>query len=244
MGSMYATKAREALSEGQLNRAVDYLKKGLKRDPYWTEGHLLLGDLYLTKLDHPVYALVEYRKADKVLDDPPAEVRLRLAWAYLQRGFEDRARNLCEKINETDLPAELELVDESFNGLELLDEVHRKARGRVEGNPQKYFEKYQRHGMEHLECGNYFKAQKAFENALEHGENPEVKLGLARACFHRKKFSRALELTKEIQATVEEDDAHDLLEKIYNRLGLDGFQSSDIDEDASSGRADSDHKAS
>ncbi len=100
----YIRNAREALSRDELERAVDWLKKGLRRDPYWSEGHRLLGDLYLFELNHSAYALIQYRKLKSVRDELEPVERLLLARAYHERDFPDRARNLLDSLDEKKLP--------------------------------------------------------------------------------------------------------------------------------------------
>ncbi len=105
----------------------------------------------------------------------------------------------------------------------------------VEQDADRYREKYARKGEDHLEYGNFFEAQKAFEKALEFGENPELRLNLARALIQRSRYPEALEELREIrgQEAVREE-ASALMTKVYERLGLNQlFDDSDDDDDRS-----------
>ena len=210
-----------ALTEDDLSTAVEKLKKGLSRDPYWAAGHRLLGDIYLLGLDHPVYALVEYRKLKKVAEELTALDRLRLAWAYHQRSFHDRALETIQEIDADDLPEQKELIGRKIQPRLKLVRLRKKVEQEVEKKSGNYFDKYVRRGNEFLNVGSYYQAQQAFESALEYTNNSEVKLNLARCLVKRTKFPRAVKILKGLLDDEHvHDEARELLTAVYRRLGL------------------------
>ncbi len=210
-----------ALTEDDLSTAVEKLKKGLRRDPYWDVGHRLLGDIYLLGLDHPVYALVEYRKLKKVAEELTALDRLRLAWAYYQRSFHDRALETIREIDPDELPEQKEIVGCTIQPRLKLVRLKKKVEVEVKKNSSNYFDKYVRRGNEFLNVGSYYKAQEAFESALEYTNDVEVRLNLARCLIKRTKYPRAVKILKGLLADDHvHDEARELLTDVYRRLGL------------------------
>lgn len=214
-------RVETALSESDLSGAVDALKSGLNRDPYWAEGHKLLGDIYLIGLDHPVYALVEYRKLKRVKDELEELDKLRLAWAYHCRSFDDKARAVLTEINCGDLPEELEVIDTEIKPIQKTEELRSEVNESVEQDSEEYFQKYFRKGNEFLNAGNFYRAQQAYENALEHEASSRARLNLARCFVERTKFPKAV---RELKSLLDDEHVHEearkLLTSVYRRLGL------------------------
>lgn len=232
----------EALASPDLNEAVQLLKRGLRRDPYWEWGHRTLGDVYLRGIDHASYALVEYRKLRETAEEFTEADRLRLIWAYLERGFEDKARDVLRDLSPGELPKELELLDETYDAESLFEEFDRKIDTTIQEESDEFYEKYLRQGTDHYEAGNMYEAQQAYEKALEYKNDPKTELELARCLIQRSKFPEALEHLKSIQDQPSvSDEAQDLITDVYQRLGLyDLFE----DDDAEDGDANASRKAS
>lgn len=235
-------KVEEALASPDLSQAVKLLKQGLRRDPYWEWGHRVLGDIYLRGIDHSAYALVEYRKLQKTTDEFSGPDRLRLIWAYLERGFEDKAQDVLRRLDREALPEEISLLDETHDTASLLEEFKEKIDATVEHDAEALFEKYRRQGREHQDAGNLYEAQQAYEKALEYRTDSEIKLELARCLIQRSKFPEALEHLKSIQDNPPvSSEADELITDVYQRLGLyDLFE----DDDSDDGEANASRKAS
>ncbi len=232
-------KAEKALSEEKLSDAVEALKKGLNRDPYWSWGHLKLGDIYLIELDHPVYALVEYRKLQKVKDALTGSEKIRLAWAYHQRSFDDKAREILTGIEIEDLPDELEIFDRKIKTEEKFRQLNSEVQKNVAEDSDDYFKKHFRQGNEFLNAGNFYRAQQAYEEALQFKNSSEAKLNLARCLIERVKFPAAVrQLKKLLNDEHVHDKARKLLTSVYRRLGLPVSKlNSDVKEDENDSRS-------
>lgn len=228
---------RASLRDGDLNGAVESLKTGLRRDPYWEWGHRKLGDLYLEGLGHSSYALVEYRKLKKSVEELSDEDVLRLALAYRERGFEDKVRDVLANRNPEDFSGTLEIMDRKYDPEDLYEELMEASGSAVEEDAERYREKYAREGDDHLEYGNFFEAQKAYEKALDFGDDPQVRLNLARALIQRSRYPGALE---QLRAIRDEQpvraEASELITKVYERLGLNQLFDDSHDDDDHSGR--------
>lgn len=235
-------EVEEALASPDLNEAVRLLKRGLRRDPYWEWGHRTLGDVYLVGIDHASYALVEYRKLRKTAERFTDADRLRLIWAYIERGFEDKASDVLRELDEDSLPGTLELLDETYDPSALVEEFKATIDSTIESDADEYFEKYFRQGTDHFQAGNMYEAQQAYEKALEYRNDSNTKLELARCLIQRSKFPEALEYLKSIQDVPEvSDEAEELMTDVYQRLGLyDLFE----DDDSDDGEANASRKAS
>ncbi|MFB6345250.1 MAG: tetratricopeptide repeat protein [bacterium] len=211
----------DALSQEDLNEAVRLLKQGLRREPYWEWGHRVLGDIYLKGIDHSSYALVEYRKLRQTADTFAPADKLRLIWAYLERGFEDKALEVLKDLDDDELPETIDILKENYDTKQLLDKFTRQIDTTVEEESEEFFEKYRRDGTEHRRAGNMYQAQQAFEKALDYCQDPTTKLDLARCLIQRSKYPEALEYLKSIQDTDEvAEDVDELITDVYQRLGL------------------------
>ncbi len=233
MSEKIKNEVRAALDSGDLNRAVDRLKTGLRRDPYWEWGHRKLGDIYLESLNHTKYALVQYRKLQKIKDElKPSEI-LRLAWAYQEREFQDKVSELLSEIDTDSLPETIELAGESYDARERFDWCRKAAVRRVEEDSEEFFEKYRRRARQYQDHGNFFEAQQAYETALEFHSDEDVRLELARCLIQRSRYPEALQELKALRSREESGDEVDqLFDKIYSRLGLDNlFEPRTDDED-------------
>lgn len=230
----------DSLEEGDLNGAVDRLKTGLKRDPYWEWGHRMLGDIYLEKLGHSAYALVQYRKLKEVKEDLSAPEVLRLARAYEERSFEDKTDELLRGLDPSALPEKIEILDTSYDARDLYERLSRASSEAVRENAETYRSKYHRKGDEHREYGNFFEAQQAYEKALEFSDDPEVRLKLGRCLLQRSLYPEALNHLKQVRGDEElGDEAEQLIDEVYDRLGLnqlfDHDDNNDNDDDDRSG---------
>lgn len=220
---LYARNAREALDQGELERAVDWLKKGLRRDPYWSEGHRLLGDLYLFELNHSAYALIQYRKLKSVRDSLEPVERLLLARSYHERDFPDRARSLLESLEREELPETHKAAGRSLKPHRMLTDLREDLADREDGG-ETAFRRHRRRGDEWYEHGNPVRAIDAYERALELREEPEVRVRVARCHLERRRYAAAAEALKTVLAEEPDHDAaRTLLERIYGRLGLSEF---------------------
>jgi tetratricopeptide (TPR) repeat protein len=229
---------QEALESGDLNRAVDRLKTGLKREPYWAWGHRTLGDIYFEELNHTNYALVEYRKLREVKESlTPAET-LRLAWAYQERDFEDKIPDLIADIKRDDLPETIELIGTSYDARKLYDQFRDHASEHLREESEEYFEKYRRQGDQYREHGNFFEAQQAYEKALEFRSDDTVRLELARCLIQRSRYPQALDHLKSLRESGSSgEDVDRLIDQVYSRLGLDKLFESDNDDEDPPGRS-------
>lgn len=226
-------KVDRALEEDRLNRAVELLKQGVEKDPYWAAGHRLLGDIYLEELEHDVYALVEYRKLARVEEEPEPPDRLRLAWAYLKRSFEDKARDVLKGLDEEELPPSMTILDRTYETAGLLERLRERVEGAVSEQSEKLMEKYRDQGDDYREIGRFFRAQKAYEKALEYGDDPRVEVSLARCLVQRKKFPRAMRVLKRvISSNPGVEAADEVLSEVYRRLGIGRRTASGAEEDA------------
>jgi tetratricopeptide (TPR) repeat protein len=224
---------KDALETNDLNRAVDRLKTGLRRKPYWEWGHRTLGDIYLDGLEHSSYALVQYRKLREVKESLTSSEKLRLAWAYEQRGFMDQVSDVLADLDPDDLPERLELVNESYEARTIYDRIKSDSSDALEEQEGELFEKHRRKGDEHREYGNFFEAQKSYEKALEFRDNPEVTLALAQCLIQRSNYPAALEYLKSLRSQENlGEEAEELITEVYERLGLNVlFDANDDDED-------------
>ncbi len=214
-------KAREALFDGELNRAVEVLKDRIRRDSYWAQGHLLLGDIYLIKLKHYVYALVEYRKLKKIKQELTSQEKIRLAYAYYKRDFPEKVFEILDTLEKETLPESFEIIDKQFPTSELIEEMRGFSREKINNNQDKYYERNMRKGREYMQVGDFFRAQKSFEKALELNEEPSLWLELARCQIQRVNFSEAIKNLKKASADPRfAVEAQDLLRDVYHRLGL------------------------
>jgi len=228
---------KSSLREEDLNGAVESLKTGLRRDPYWEWGHRKLGDIYLEGLSHSSYALVEYRKLKKSVEQLSLADALRLAVAYRDRGFEEKIRDLLVDRNPAESSDSLEIMDRTYDPVQLYDELMEASGSAVEKDADRYREKYAREGEDHLKYGNFFEAQKAFEKALEFEDDPKMRLNLARSLIQRSRYPDALEQLKKIQGEKPvRDEASELITKVYERLGLNQLFDDTNDDDDRSGR--------
>lgn len=219
----YARNAREALDQGRLERAVDWLKKGLRRDPYWSEGHRLLGDLYLFELNHSAYALIQYRKLKSVRDELEPVERLLLARAYHERDFPDRARSLLGSLDPQALPETRTAAGRTLRPRRMLTDLRERMTGREDGD-ESAFRRLRRRGDEWYEHDNHVRAIEAYERALELREDPEVRVRVAQCYFRRRRWAEAVEALKAVLAEKSDHGtARRLLERIYARLGLSEF---------------------
>lgn len=227
----------ESLEEEDLNGAVDQLKTGLRRDPYWEWGHRMLGDVYLEALGHSAYALVQYRKLREVKETLSGPEFLRLARAYEERGFEDKAVELLRELDPAELPEEVEILDASYDARDLYERLRSASADAVEEDAEGYREKYRRKGDDHREYGNFFEAQQAYEKALEFSDDPEVRLKLGQCLLQRSLYPEALDHLKQVRNDEEVgDEAERLIADVYDRLGLNQlFDDNDNDDDDRSG---------
>lgn len=229
---------RSSLQEGDLNGAVQSLKTGLRRDPYWEWGHRKLGDIYLEGLGHSSYALVEYRKLKKSVEELTFRDALRLALAYRERDFEDKIRDVLSDRDPEESSEPLDIMNRTYDPGELYAELMEAAGSAADQDADQYREKYARKGEDHLEYGNFFEAQKAFEKALKFGDDPELRLNLARAYIQRSRYPEALEQLREIRDEKPvHDEATELITKVYERLGLNQLFDDSNDDDDRSGRS-------
>lgn len=239
MTSKIKRSVKAALTEGDLNRAVKLLKRGLRKDHYWAWGHRVLGDIYFEEIDHTSYALVQYRKLKEAVDNWENSDRLRLALAYCERDFHDKAAGVLEELNEDDLSGTFKILDSEYVVEDLYNQLLKSTNTRFEENEESYFEKYKKKGDEHRKHANYFEAQQAYEKALDFMEDQNVKYHLSRCLIKRSKFPRALKLLKELKANDEfDEDVEELLNQVYERLGLNElFSDVKTDDDDESGRS-------
>ncbi|MGM0381858.1 MAG: tetratricopeptide repeat protein [bacterium] len=221
MGFDYKAKAREAVEAGELDGAVAQLKKALSENPYWGEGHRLLGDIYLFKLEHYSYALVEYRKLRRVSDEVDSLDRLKLAWAYHRRDFEDKAARILQDIDKNTLPESTGIMGETFDVFEVFEKLNKETTDKLQESNEKYFKKYSRQGREYMHAGNFYRAEKNFKKALDYSDSARARLDLARCQVQRVKFPRAIENLKMLRSRDQfRAEAEELLDEIYERLGL------------------------
>jgi tetratricopeptide (TPR) repeat protein len=212
----------DRLGDHAISDVVEWLKKGVRKDPYWAEAHRLLGDLYLTELEHETYALVEYRKLRESLDQLPPVDRLRLAVANDRAGFPEKVNRLLSELDESSLPETITLIRTELDVGETLERLRGDARASKQEKGDEWFEKHKKEGREFLETGQPFQAQSAFEKALEYGSDPTVKTLLAQALVQRREYPRAVTLLKDALNHAESPErARELLTKAYERLGLD-----------------------
>lgn len=222
----------EALENGDLNGAVDQLKTGLRRDPYWEWGHRTLGDVYLEALGHTAYALVQYRKLREVKDRLTGPELLRLARAYEERGFEDKAEELLREVDSSQLPEEIEIHDTSYDARDLYERLRSVSEDAVEQEAEEFGAKYRRKGDDHREYGNFFEAQQAYEKALEFSDDPEVRLKLGQCLLQRSLYPEALDHLKQVRNDDEVgSEADRLIADVYDRLGLNQLFDSENDND-------------
>ncbi len=234
MGFDYREKALDAVKTGELNEAVEQLKKAVSENPYWEEGHRLLGDLYLVKLKHYSYALVEYRKLKRVSDEFTELDKLRLARAYHEREFEDKAARILETIAAEELPEKVDILDEKVEVQDWLQKLKTGVEEGLAGSDREYFEKYNRQAREYKQAANFYRAEKNFRKALEYEDNARTRLDLARCQIQRVKFPRAIENLKKLRSSSEcRREAEELLDEVYERLGLPVQYSEKSDNDAS-----------
>ncbi len=237
MGFDYKAKARAAIESGELNEAVEQLKKAVSQNPYWAEGHRLLGDIYFVKLSHYSYALVEYRKLKRVSDDFTDLDKLRLARAYHQRGFEDKAARILETVSEDDLPEKFAILEEEIEVRDWVGELKKEIEAELEDSGRKYFEKYNRQAREYMQAANFYRAEKNFKKALDYEDCARTRLDLARCQVQRVKFPEAIENLKMLRSSGEcRKEAEKLLDEVYGRLGLPVQYSEKPDNDASGPR--------
>lgn len=226
----------DRLDDGPISDVVEWLKKGLRKDPYWADGHRLLGDLYLTELEHETYALVEYRKLRESVDELRSEDQLRLALANDEGGFPEKAARCLDDIDGEDLPAELTLIRTEYEVDGVLDQLTEKSEQSVSENADEWFEKHREEGLDYLKTGNPFEAQSAFEKALEYRDDPEVKARLAECLLRRRRYPRAVTLLKDV---LQSDPAHNLAESLlndaYDRLGLNSTEETADSDDSEDG---------
>lgn len=228
----------DALEEDDYKRAVERLKTGLRRDPYWKWGHRTLGDIYLEKLNHSTYALIQYRKLREVKGELDPAGMLRLMRAYHQRGFDDKAAELSSTLEADQLPETLTILDNKFDPTKLYEELRQSISKSVVKNSEEYRKKYVQEGDEHKKYGNYFEAQRAYEKALEFGDEPRVRLKLSRCLIQRSRYPKALEQLKKLRGTKSAgDEAETLLEDVYERLGLNHIFDSTGEDDSSPGQS-------
>jgi lipopolysaccharide biosynthesis regulator YciM len=214
-------KARKSLNEGKLNRAVEILKDRIRRDSYWAQGHLLLGDIYLIKLKHYVYALVEYRKLKKIKQQLTPQEKIRLAYAYYKRDFPEKVSEILDVLKTETLPEKIEIIDKQFSTSELIKKMRGFFREEINNNQDKYYERNMRKGREYMQVGDFFRAQKSFEKALELNEEPSLRIELARCQIQRVNFSEAIKNLKKASSDSRfAAEAQDLLRDVYHRLGL------------------------
>ncbi|MFB6356810.1 MAG: tetratricopeptide repeat protein [bacterium] len=214
-------KVDDALGEDDITSAVDWLKKGIRRDPEWERGHRLLGDIYFEVLGHYRYALVEYRKLNHVSGDSNSLDSLRLARAYEKQEFYEKALELLNEVTLEDCPDTIAFLDNSYDPRELHDELHDVVRKEVDHDREQLYEQHREDGHIYREDGQYRKAQEEYERALELKANTEVRVDLARCLIRRAKFPEAMNhLKKVLNTDPNHDDARDLLMEVYQRLGL------------------------
>jgi len=228
----------DALKSGDLNKAVDCLKTGLKREPYWVWGHRKLGDIYLEGLDHTSYALVQYRKLAEVKETLAPAEKLRLAWANQERGFDDKVYNILSGLNRDDLPESIDLLGNEYDAFELYEQFSEASSASVSENNREYFDKYRTKGDDYRNHGNFFDAQRAYEQALEFMEDENVKLKLAQCLIQRSKYPGALEYLKEVRGhEAVSEEAERLISKVYDRLGLNELFEIENDDDDQPGQS-------
>ncbi len=214
-------KTEKLLKEKQLTEAVELLKSAINRDPYWAAGHRLLGDIYLTRLEHPVYALVEYRKLQHVAEKLTDEDKLRLILAYHRRGFDDRALQLLNELTMEKIPEKLTICGVDIYLDDRVQKLRQKISRQVNEKSEIYYRKYLRQGNEFMNAGNFYRAQGSYEKALELHSEPRVYLKLARCLIERTDFAGAVKILKMIIKNDHvHDEARELLIAVYRRLGL------------------------
>ena len=208
---------------------VEQLKQEIRREPFRESAHRLLGDLYLTRLNHGSYAVAEYRKLLKIQDKPNPTDQLRLAWSYLERDFEEKCYRTLMEIDRAELPDKLTVLDETIVINELIQRLEEEL-GEIDSKRSRsWFEKKREEAMEYLETGNPFQAQQAFDKALDYKDDPDVRAKLARCMLSRRNYPSAVENLKEVLSTEpDHPEALELLEKAYERLGIDP-EISDVD---------------
>jgi len=211
----------EALSEDRISNVIEELKARIHRDSYDETAHRLLGDLYLTELQHDSYALVQYRKLAKVQDEIPVEDRIRLAIAYERSEFHEQLRDVISDIDRENVPEIVNVLDQEFNARELVDEWLKKVSELEDDLTEDWYRKHVRNGVDYLESGHPYRAQKEFEKALEFKRDPDVLYRLARSLFERRKFPQAINTLKNcLEADSSHKKARQLLDRVYTRLGI------------------------
>lgn len=219
-----------ALEEKPISSVVEQLKSGIRRDPYWAEGHRLLGDLYLTELNHDSYALVEYRKLDDIQDDPNPEDLLRLSIAYARRSFDEKSLRTLGRIDREALPEKLNLINEELDVSECWNRLSNDAEKAEDEQAEDWFERHRRDGEDYLKAGNLFRAQEEFERALDYRDDNEVKVSLAHCLLRRRQYPRAVTLLKDVLSrSPDHEKAKSLLKTAYDRLGIRVDKDADID---------------
>lgn len=210
------------LENASISDVIEDLKTGIRRDPYWGEGHRLLGDLYLTELEHDNYALVEYRKLEDVQEDPPAEDLFRLALGYHRRSFDEKTARVINRIERQNLPDQIRLIRQKIDTDDYLDELVDRSDDVKEDRKDEWFRNRRQEGIDYLKTGNLYQAQQEFERALDYRDDDDIRVKLAQCLLRRRRYPRAVSLLKDVLANQPEHElALSLLETAYDRLGLD-----------------------
>jgi len=226
------SRAEEALEENRPQRAIEFLKRGVRKEPYWVKGQRRLAELYLVEVEHDAYALVQYRKLHQVADDPDVRDQLGLALAYSQREFEDRAREVLQGLSD-ELPEEVEFLNQTHPTDQLLERIAGEVDEGLATRQDHFYRKKLERGLDYLELGEWFHAQRALERALELNDTPRARLAYGRCLLKRKRYPQAVRCLKSIRDEPDvAEEAGDLLTEIYRRLGI---KTDHLDRDVQSG---------
>lgn len=226
MDSMEAFDRRtikEALEEGRaISDLVEKLKQEIRREPFSESAHRLLGDLYLQELEHESYAVTEYRKLVKIQDDVGPEDRFRLLLGYFRRGFHEKAYQLLKEMESGQFPDEIKFFSGAVDITEQLEEIRSSLSDLEQDQSEQWFRKHRDEGQDYLDLGNHFQAQREFEQALEYQDDVDVRCALARCLLTRRNYPRAVTNLKRILSeSPHHEQALELLERAYGRLGID-----------------------
>ncbi len=213
-------QAGEALDSGRPHRAIELLKRGVRRDPYWVEGHRLLGEIYLIEVEHACYALVQFRKLRHVKGRLDFEENVALAWAYAERDFQDRALQVLQQLPDQK-PDTVQYLGNQYGTDSLLKTIRGDVTATLKDRQDEFYAKNLRKGQDFLELGDWFQAQKCLERALDIKDTPEVRLEYGRCLLKRQRYPRAVRMLKSIQSDPDVGSrAQSLLGEVYRRLGI------------------------
>lgn len=227
-------RAEEALEDDRPQRAIEFLKRGVRKDPYWVKGQRRLAELYLVEVEHDAYALVQYRKLHQVAEDLEIRDELGLAWAYSRREFEDRAREVLQGLDD-ELPEQVEFLNQSHQTHQLMESIAGEVDKALETRQDHFYRKKLERGLDYLELGEWFHAQRALERALELKDTPQARLAYGRCLLKRKRYPQAVRCLKSLRSEPGvAEEAGSLLKEIYRRLGI---KTDPLKQDFSSGRS-------